>query len=285
MASPRNFNLELRTIASTLKAVAFIEAARTESIAEASGINIQKAKGMLGWLLSAEFIVSSTTGYQLTPIGKAVVDGDANFACNGTLWVFYYRLSSNPDFPVWYYLANRFLPGRNEFSQDEALQFLLECRLTKKTRDGRLVSRGSLDQHLKSDLSLFLRAMTRENSLGSLRYLFVVGDDRDRVDLCRYRRVPNPEVEPLIVGLVLYHERNRCRPGASTWNVPDLLASEGNIGRVFGLTEERFLHYVGHLQERRLLTFTCHADLYQVGFPWQGNPVELLEMYYKERPR
>jgi predicted transcriptional regulator len=282
MASPRNFNLELGIIASTLKAVASLEVARTESIAEVSGINIQKAKGMLGWLLSAKLIISSTTGYKLTPIGKAVFEGDPNVGRNDTLWVLYYGLSSNPDFPVWYILANRFLPSRNEFSHNEALQFLLECCLTKKTRDSHIVLRDSLDQHLKSDLSLFLRAMTRENSMGSLRYLLIVGDGRDRVDLCRYRRIPNPEIDPLIVALVLYQERNRCRPGASTWNVPDLLASEGNVGRVFGLKEERFLRYVGQLQERRLLTFTRHANLYQIGFPWQGNTIELLEMYYKE---
>jgi hypothetical protein len=210
---------------------------------------------------------------------------DASLSDRGTHLLFHYKLSSNEDAEVWHDLTNLFLPSHREFTREDALEFLVRRGYKRKTRDGREAPRGRDDKQLHSDLGIYLKSLTDSSSLGDLGLLKIVRAANGKARSMRYRTGSAEELPPLLLCHILYTERDRCRPGASTWNIPDLLAAEGNVGRVFGLTEERFLSHVGRLQERRLLTLTRHADLYQIGFPSQGQPTEILKMYYEERHR
>lgn len=239
------------------------------------GIGPPKAKSQRRWLEMLGLKDKNKGG--LTLLGNFLLKYDPYFTDTVTQWIFHYKLASNPEAEVWYLLSNEFLTGQTWFSYADAINFLVSKGLRSKD-----------DKHLKADVSIFLKSFISENALSKTGYIKTEGQVKRIVSQNKFYKNPPSDISPYLIAYIIYDQREKTSPNLSTITIEELLTLKGNVGRIFSLSREKLeeiFKLLSSPQYNQLMYLSTTAGLDQVGLKFKGNPLGILEMYFKERKR
>lgn len=272
----QNFRINLRILSAALYAFSEKERISRQELMRLLGVGDNKAEATVTWL--GYLCLRDNISGQVTTLGNALLKFDPHFEDIVTQWILYYKLASNPGAEVWYLLSNEFLPAQTWFSFDKAINFLVSKGLHSKN-----------DEHLKADVSIFLRSFTSVDALGKTEYLKIGGDLKRIVSQNKFYKNPPSDISPYLIAYVIFDQRENNFPNLSTITVEELLNLKGNVGRVFSLNRkklEEIIKLLSSTQYNRLVSFSTTGGLDQVGLLFKGKSLEILEMYFmKERGR
>jgi len=266
----QNFNFERDLLASLLRAYAENERLSREAIRSLLGVGDNKAEAMVTWL--GKLGLRDNGNRKITALGSVILTHDPYFEDITTLWLLHYQLASNKDAEVWYWLTNAFLPNQSSFSFSDAIDFL-----------GSLGIGRNDEQHLKTDVSIFLRSFILESALGKTEFIKVQGKANRNVARNRFYKNPPSNPSPYLVAYVIFDQRIKKFPSLITVTIQELLTEDGNAGRVFSLSRgklEEILRLVSSQQFGHLIDLSTTAGLDQVGLRFRGQLIEILEMGY-----
>jgi hypothetical protein len=270
----QNFGIERKNIATALNAFSRKKYINRQELMHLIGVGDNKAEATITWLgyLGLRDNIKS----KLTDFGNLLLTFDPNFEDPITQWIFHYKLANNPKAEVWYILTNEFLLNRMSFSFKDAVDFLILSGLRSKN-----------DQHLRSDVTIFLRSFISKEALGKTEYLKTKSQPKRIISQNEFYKNPPYSISPYIVAYIIFDQRENNSPNLSTITIKELLNLKGNVGRVFSLNRKRLeeiLRLLSSPQYNRLVNISATAGLDQVGLMFKGRPLEILEMHYtKER--
>ena len=267
----KTFGFERTLLAKAMREFKERAALTRSEIMSKLGIGSQKAEAIVLWL--GKLVLRDNSKRQLTPLGRMLVKYDPYFGQTFTQWIFHYKLASNPEAEVWYLLSNEFLPTQTWFSFDDAINFLVSKGL-----------RSINDKHLRADVSIFLKSFTSADALDKIEYLKMEGEPKGIVSQNKFYRNPPSSIPPYLIAYVIYDQREKNSPNLSTITIEELLMLKANVGRIFLLNRrklEEVLKLLASPQYNQLVYLATTAGLDQVGLKFKGNPLEILEMYFK----
>lgn len=271
----QNFNLECNLLASLLRAYAENEALPRAAIRSLLGVGDNKAEAMITWL--GKLQLRDNTSRRITDIGSILGTHDPYFEEDTTLWLLHYKLATNEEAEVWYWLTNRFLPNRSKFGFGDAVDFLVSLGIGKGD-----------EQHLRSDVSIFFRSFVSETGLAKTKLIKVEGKANRNIARNIFYRNPPSGLSPYLVAYAIFDQRVRKSPNVATVTIDELLTQDGSVGKVFCLTRRRLeeiLRLISSNQVGHLVDLSTAAGLDQVGLRFRGNPVEILKMNYESRSK
>ena len=261
----KNFNLERVLLWKVLQLYERTPTIPRNEIMSQAGIGSLKVAGMQGWLSRLGFRDSREK--TITDLGRLLLQHDTHFELHGTMWVIHYQLANDPETEVWHILTNDLVYRRAEFTRQDALRLLVE--------EKGLRSYG--DQHLRSDVTIYFNAFTRDEGLGATNFI-----REDQGNKGVYIKGKPRGVHPLLVAYVIYSQRARRYPEATMIGIDRLLNEDGNVGKVFSLTEEDLLEVIRELHFDKVVDYSSTADLNHIWFTFKGDPLDLLRRYYEE---
>lgn len=272
----QNFGIELKLLSTALNAFSKKNRVSRVELMGLLGVGDNKAEALVTWL---KYIgLRDNVKHELTPVGKTLIKFDPYFEEAFTQWIIHYKLASNPEVEVWYILSNEFLPNQTQFSYYDALDFLISKGLQAKN-----------DNHIKADVSIFLRSFISESALNKTGYLKTDGQVKRIVSQNKFYKNPPSDISPYLIAYVIYDQREKNFPNLSTITIEELLTLKGNVGRIFSLSRaklEEILKLLLNPQYNQLIYLATTAGLDQVGLKFKGNSLEILKMYFtKERKR
>lgn len=259
----KNFNLKRESLARMLQILNKEPGVSRDQLMSLVQVGSLEVAGLIGWLRKIGFLEERKAG--LTKLGKLVVSYDPYLQDMGSAWLLHYQLSQNADAEVWYYLTNKFLPGNFEFTFQEALGSLQSIGIGQKS-----------PIHLKTDIRIYLKALTEPNALGNINFL-------KKIDKETYQKGSTGNIHPYLIVYVIYDQRNKQNPTISTMTITGLLSGDGNVGKVFLLNREKLEKILQQLRFENLIDVSHTADLDQVGFVYKGSALSILEKYYCNR--
>jgi len=271
----QNFNLECNLLASLLRAYAENERLSREAIRSLLGVGDNKAEAMVTWL--GKLQLRDNTSRKITALGSTILTHDPYFENATTLWLLHYQLATSEEAEVWYWLTNRFLPNCSRFGFGDAIDFLASLGIGKGD-----------EQHLRTDVSIFLRSFMSETSLAKTGLIKVEGKANRNTARNRFYKNPPSNLSPYLVAYAIFDQRIRKSPNVATMTIEELLTQDGSVGRVFCLTRSRLeelLRLISSNQFGRLVDLSTTAGLDQVGLRFRGDPVQVLEMNYRSRSK
>jgi len=271
----QNFGLELKLLSTALNAFSQKNQVSRMELMRLLGVGDNKAEALVTWL---KYIgLRDNVKQELTSLGEALIKFDPYLEEVFTQWIIHYKLASNPEAEVWYILSNEFLPNQTQFSYYDALDFLISKGLHAKNNN-----------HLKADVSIFLRSFISESALNKTGYLKTDAQVKRIISQNKFYKNPPSDISPYLIAYVVYDQREKNFPNLSTVTIEELLTLKGNVGRVFSLSREKLeeiLRLLSSPQYNQLVYLATSAGLDQVGLKFKGNPLGILEMYFKERKR
>ncbi|PIQ94551.1 MAG: hypothetical protein COY75_05235 [Nitrospirae bacterium CG_4_10_14_0_8_um_filter_41_23] len=272
----QNFGLELKLLSTTLNAFSQKNQVSRMELMRLLGVGDNKAEALVTWL---KYIgLRDNVKQELTSLGEALIKFDPYLEEVFTQWIIHYKLASNPEAEVWYILSNEFLPNQTQFSYYDALDFLISKGLHAKN-----------DNHLKADVSIFLRSFISESALNKTGYLKTDAQVKRIVSQNKFYKNPTADIPPYLIAYVIFEQREKNSLNLSTITIKELLTLKGNVGRIFSLSREKLeeiLKLLSSPQYNQLVYLATSAGLDQVGLKFKGNSLEIIKMYYiKERKR
>ena len=255
----KNFPLCLDVLCSVLHAAGDSAKASLDEIGRVCGLNYIKTRGVYGWL-NMLGLHNLDTG--VTPLGHLLLKKDPFMTRHATRWLLHYKISSNPDAEVWFWMTNYFLQNGLTFTIGEAENALWNGEIGKDSRE-----------HLRKALRLYIRGYIDSDALGGLGILH-------RYDSQTYQVNTPLEIDPLIIGYALYEQRN-AGLRTSTATIENLLSTAGSVGKIFLLTRGSLLESLRQLEFRGLITVAQVADLDNVGYTYEGQAFDILKMCYE----
>ena len=226
------------------------------------GIGSKKVEAVVAWL--GKTGLRNNNIRTITKLGYLVYEYDPYFESFGTMWLLHYGLSKNIDAEVWYYLTNKFLPSNSEFKYSDVI---------KSLQTGG-IGHNQNPKRLKSDTRIYLRAFTDPKGLKEINFLVKANKDT-------YKKGSPHGQHPLLIAYILFDQRKENYPEVKTVSINELLTADGNVGKVCLLNRENLEKFLYQLQGMGYLVVSKFADLDQVAFKFEGNPLEILEEYYK----
>ena len=230
------------------------------------GIGSRAVEGYTRWL--SVMGLRDSAKKELTALGKLIMKYDPQLQQIGTMWIFHYRLSSDPSpqgAEAWYHFVNRFLHEHTRFTRLELKQSLEEeSGIRTSNRKGPAV-----------DLGLILNCYTSQRALGGLEVI-QLADRKAHL----YQRGPSQSVPPLIIAYVLYDQRERLYPESTTVSIQELITAGGNIGKVFLMGRGQMEEALAYLQASAHVRVLSFADLNHIEFLHRGSPLDLLVQFY-----
>lgn len=269
----QNFGINLRILSAALQAFSDREQVSRKELMCLLGVGDNKAEATVTWL--GYLGLRDKLSYQVTDLSNVLLTFDPHFEDIGTQWIFHYKLASNPEAEVWYLLSNEFILRQIIFSFDNAINFL-ESKLL----------RPNSDQHLRADVSIFLKSFTSTDALAKTEYIKVEGNQNKLVSKNKYYVNPPIDISPFLIAYVIFNQKEIYYPNLTTITVEELLNLKGNAGRVFSLNRrklEEIIKYLSSNQKQQLVTFSTTGGLDQVGFLFEGKSLEILDMYFREK--
>jgi hypothetical protein len=264
----QNFGLNTHLLSAALRSFATRTRVPRQELMRILGVGNNKAEATVTWLGYLGLRVNKTGS--LTSLGRLLVRSDPHLQRTLTLWLLHYQLASNGQAEVWYILSNEFLPENTTFTFKDALIFL--------------AARGlPTDQHLRSDLGIFLSAFLSPEALASTGYIVAEGTKHRVLSRNRFRRVISPDVPLPLLAYVIYDQQERNTPNLTTITISELLSQRANVGRVFSVGRaelEEALRMLGSAQHGNLVRLAMSAGLDQVVLEFRGSPLDILSMHY-----
>lgn len=225
------------------------------------GVGDNKAEAMVTWL--GKLSLRDNRKKKLTAFGRSLIEFDPYFEFIATQWLLHYQLAKNRDAEVWYFLTNKFVPQKERFVFEEALESLTLAKIGEES-----------PKHLRSDVRIYLNGFTDSKGFKDINYITETGRNN-------YRKGPPKGLHPLLIAYILFDQRKENYPGVKTISITELLNADGNVGKVCLLNRASLETFLYQLQGMGYLVVSKFADLDQVAFKFEGDPLEILEEYYK----
>jgi len=222
--------------------------------ADALGVGSNMAKAIRYWLRESGLIVEPPKmGALLTDLGKVILDKDAYFEDDFSLWLIHCNLVMNAEkVTSWYAFFN--LLESEEFTREE-----LERELTDK------ILLYSAERSVKDDCNAILSMYFRENEkdydpeekrVSPFAHLGLV-----RKNLNRYKKVM-PNLNTVSMDVILYVLAKYIeRTGEKNISIDDLVNGENLPGKVLNLNRTVLNKYLDELADENCLTVNRTAGL------------------------
>lgn len=259
----QNFGLKRETLSLALRAFSVNSVLSRGDLMSKIGVGDNEAEAIVTWL--GKLGLRNNKKRALTSLARIIVSYDPYLHDMGSAWLLHYQLSQNADAEVWYYITNKFLPANFEFTFQEALGSLQSIGIGQKS-----------PIHLKTDIRIYLKALTEPNVLGNINFL-------RKIDEKIYQKGSTGNIHPYLIAYVIYDQRDKQNPTISTMTITGLLSGDGNAGKVFLLNREKLEKILQKLRFENLIDVSHTADLDQVGFVYKGSALSILEKYYCNR--
>ena len=255
-------DLDFKTGLKTLYSINENPGLNNDELVSLVGVNFPKIRAYKNLLR----VLGLYLNKNVTQIGKYILFNDKYLDNALTKWLLHYQLAKNPVAEVWYHLTNRFIPRLSEFTKEQAINALLRNGV------GANVSKAKFE-HFKDDIKFFIdKAFSEENNLAGIGYLSKSG---------KYKKTNPRQLHPLLIAYILFDQRKENYPEVKTVSINELLTADGNVGKVCLLNRENLEKFLYQLQGMGYLVVSKFADLDQVAFKFEGDPLEILEEYYK----
>ena len=230
-------------------------------LADEVGIGGKKGTAYFAWLLYLG--LRKATAREASSLGTLLHTEDPRLEDILTLQLLHYQLCSNTNATVWWTLANQVIPNTHRISVSEAIDLL-------KSRG---IGTANV-KNLHSDTRIFFSAYQTNQIFGGMHYL---------KEVAKETYVPGV-VDPhsFLLGYVLYHRRE-ASVYTSTISARNILREEGQMGKVFLLSEPQLQGKLRELEFRGLVKVSRIADLDNVTYTYDGTALDILKMYYQER--
>jgi len=257
----QNFNLKRHRFAKALQALIEHPKLSRDEFMSKVGVGDNEAESIVTWF--GKTGLRNNKSRTLTNFGQLIAKYDPCLEQPGTQWFLHYQLAQNPDAEVWFHLTNRFLPTRSVFTFDDALESLKSAGIGEHS-----------PKHLVSDARIYFKALTADEGLGQIHFI-------EPIENSVFKRGVPQRIHPLFVAYVIYSQREKHYPTASTSRILNLLTDDGNVGKVLSLARDGLEKILEKLRFEGLIDVSHTADLDQVGFTYKGSAIEILERYYQ----
>ena len=257
----QTFGIELKVFSAAMRTFSAEGKLSRAELMQKIGVGDNRAEAVVTWL--GKLGLRDNKERCLTPLGKFLIEKDAYLKNITTQWILYYQLAKNPDAEVWYYLSNRFITSRREFTSKDAMQSLELAGVGQNS-----------PRHLKSDVHIFLQALTDSKALKELNLLEKIGTDRYKIKNCK-------GIHPFLVGYILFDQKQTLYPNVSTINIKELLTADGNVGKVCLLSRDKLEDFFKQLQQMGYIAISKFADLDQIAFKFEGHAIQILKGCYE----
>lgn len=256
-------DLDFKTALKTLYSINENAGLKNDELVNLVGVNFPKIRAYKNLLRVLGLYVSKN----VTQIGNYILLNDRYLDNTLTKWLLHYQLARNREAEVWYHLTNKFIPKLSEFTKEQAMSALIENGI------GTNVSKAKFE-HFKDDVMFFIdKAFSEENNLAGIGYL--------SKESGKYKKTNPLQLHHLLIAYILFDQRKENYPEVKTVSINELLIADGNVGKVCLLNRENLEKFLYQLQGMGYLVVSKFADLDQVAFKFEGDPLEILEEYYK----
>lgn len=269
----KNFRFERALVSKLLMEFANTPKLSRNEVMERLGVGNQKAGAMIAWIAMTG--LRDNKSRELTPLGDLVLEHDPYFEDVNTLGLLHYQLASNPNAEVWYLLTNKFLPNYTAFTYGDAVNFLVSLGI-----------RPLNDQHLRSDVAIFLRSFISSDAFKELNFITASDKSKKVISKMTFHKHTPINISPYLIAYVIYDYRSKNYPNAVTITIRELLTLDGNVGKVFSLDRrelEKYLKILTGYEYGELIDISTTAGLDQVGLRFKGNVFNILERYYNKK--
>lgn len=220
-----------------------------------------------------ENLTSMMTGFglikprvsMLTPLGKAIIQGDPYFEKIETLWIIHYIVSSNPEWVVWYRIINVVIPIHENISVESISNNYFSDLGTQ-------FSERSISEKLPKEVGAVLASYSRS----ALSRLNILKEESGG----HYLRETPVEIPPLAFLFCLLYYRDRFSPGSSAMNVEDVCLAENSPGKVLNIPEYQVRLILGLLHNSNVVRLEQFANLDQVRFPETITQASVFSLLY-----
>jgi len=268
----QNFGINLKILSTALYTFSEKERISRQELMRLLGVGDNKAEATVTWL--GYLCLRDNISGRVTTLGNMLLKFDPHFEDIVTQWILHYKLASNIRAGVWYLLSNEFLPVQTWFNFGDAINFLVSKGLRPKN-----------DEHLRQDVSIFLRSFISEDALGKTDYLRTENLPKQIRSQNKFYKNPPSNISPYLIAYIIFDQRKQKFPNSATVTIEELLTLDGNVGKVLSLNRkklEEILKLLSSTQYNQLVDLSTRAGLDQVGFRFRGTPLEILEMYYSK---
>lgn len=255
----QSFPIELSIISRALRAHDANPKMSKKQIAEEIGLNKPKMDGISAWLRYFE-LWKYREG--TLPVGKILLKYDEYFSLPGTQWILHYILTTNSSAEVWHFGFNQYFEKGYAFTRNAFYDKLLTEGIGVGTK------------YLTTDVGVLLNSYTVHEDAFTEIDIFSIDENN-------YLPTPPTEVPNLILAYALYRWRERLN-GITTTSIHKLLNDEGQIGKIFLLSNNQIDSALRMLETLGLIRITKVADLDNITYTYDGNAIDLLERYYNE---
>lgn len=269
----KNFRFERALVSKLLMEFTNTPKLSRNEVMERLGVGNQKAEAMITWL--GMIGLRDNKSRELTPLGELLLEHDPYFEDINTLWLLHYQLASNPDAEVWYLLTNKFLPTYTTFTYEDAVNFLVSLGI-----------RPLNDQHLRSDVAIFLRFFISSDAFKELNFITASDKSKKVISKMTFHKHLPMNISPYLIAYIIYDYKSKNFPNAVTTTIRELLTLDGNVGKVFSLDRrelEKYLKILTGYEHGELIDISTTAGLDQVGLRFKGNALNILERYYNKK--
>lgn len=269
----KNFRFERALVSKLLMEFTNTPKLSRNEVMERLGVGNQKAEAMITWL--GMIGLRDNKSRELTPLGELLLEHDPYFEDINTLWLLHYQLASNPDAEVWYLLTNKFLPTYTTFTYEDAVNFLVSLGI-----------RPLNDQHLRSDVAIFLRSFISSDAFKELNFITASDKSKKVISKMTFHKHLPMNISPYLIAYIIYDYKSKNFPNAVTTTIRELLTLDGNVGKVFSLDRrelEKYLKILTGYEHGELIDISTTAGLDQVGLRFKGNALNILERYYNKK--
>lgn len=255
------FGLDRATLSAAIQALARKPGMPEFDLAKEIGVGGKKSIAYSAWLLYLG--LRNPTARELSPLGMLILTRDPHLDNAVSLQLLHYQLCSNPKATVWWTLANQVVPGVNEISAAKAAEALASMGI------------GTTNiKNLRSDIGVFFAAYAPDRIFGPLNYLELVDGDTYAPD--------KPGLNPLLFAYILY-SRREGKLRTSTISIDSIMSQNGQPGKIFLLARDRLVDLLHQLEFKGLVTVARVADLNNIGYTYDGQALNILNMCYEEK--
>ncbi len=235
-----------------------------QDIVSALGIPNKQVENLTSMMTGFGLVLPRVS--RLTPLGKAIIQGDPYFEKLETLWIIHYIVSSNPEWVVWHRIVNNVIPDLDHISVDYVSNNYFSDLAGE-------YSEKTITEKIPKEVGAVLASYTR-SELANLNILQMESTGK----FIRGNPVEIPELAFLFC---LLNYRDQISPGASAMNIDDVYLVENSPGRVFNIPEYQVRNIFGDLHNSGYVRMEQFANLDQVRFSETMTQSSVLTLLYE----
>lgn len=200
----------------------------------------------------------------ITPLGKAIAQGDPYIDYPGTIWMLHYVVASNKKWLIWNTLMNDTFPNKQRVTQQEAKAFFdyLSDKLTKYT----------MVHKIPREITVVLDSYSTKG----FSKLSLIQKQGDCFIFQKTTQIP-----PEILAATILVFRQKYNANASAISIESLTRDSNSPGRILNMDEDVMRKILEQAKNLELLYIERKADLDQVRFRESITIEDLLKRYYQ----